>query len=160
MASRYSKGDYVAQIFAYESNELRLLQEVQQYVSAGNALYAAVFKCRYSGNPSAIEKRAIAEGASRRPQSDHDRRSTKSKATPTARPERLDGDLTLTLLHIDTTWRFDDFENRQASPMLSWPAIRKFFTPGAFLEGDLILKDQYCHPDASRIPRKLYPRVR
>jgi len=44
--------------------------------------------------------------------------------------------------------------------MLSWPAIRKFFTPGAFLEGDLILKDQYCcQPEASRIPRKSYPRI-
>lgn len=41
--------------------------------------------------------------------------------------------------------------------MLSWPAIRKFFTPGAFVEGDLILKDQYyCHPEANLIPRKLY----
>lgn len=47
MASRYSKGDYVAQILAYEEDTLRLLQQVQQYVAAGNALYAAVFTCRY-----------------------------------------------------------------------------------------------------------------
>jgi len=163
MASRFSKGDYVAQIFAYEGDTLRLLQQVQQYVTAGNALYAAVFTCRFSGNPSGIEKRAIAAGSSRRAHFDHDHdqdhdRST-SQATSAARQERLDGDLTLSLLHIDTTWRFDDFENRQASPMLSWPAIRRFFTPGAFLEGDLILKDQYLHPDTSLIPRKSHPRV-
>jgi hypothetical protein len=159
MASRFSRGDYVAQIFAYEADTPRLLQEVQQYVSAGNALYAAVFTCRYSGNPSAIEKRAITAGSLRRPHYDLDRdRST--KATSAGRQGHLVGDLTLSLLHIDTTWRFDDFENRQASPMLSWPAIRKFFTPGAFVEGDLILKDQYLHPDTSLIPRKLHVRVR
>jgi hypothetical protein len=159
MASRFSKGDYVAQIFAYEGDKLRLLQQAQQYVMAGNALYAAIFTCRYSGNPSAIEKRAIATGSSRRPHNDldHDR---STEATSTARQGSLDGDLTLTLLHIDTTWRFDDFDNRQASPMLSWPAIRKFFTPGAFLEGDLILKDQYIHPDTSAIPRKSHARFR
>ncbi|GAB7322369.1 hypothetical protein MBLNU13_g03328t1 [Cladosporium sp. NU13] len=151
MASRFSKGDYVAQIFAYESDLLRLLHQVQQYVAAGNALYAAVFTCRYSGNPSAIEKRAIATGSSRRPHFDldHDR---STKATSTARQGLLDGDLTLTLLHIDTTWRFDSFENRQASPMLSWPAIRKLYTPGAFLDGDLILKDQHVHPAVHIIP--------
>lgn len=151
MASRYSKGDYVAQILAYEKDTLRLLQQVQQYVAAGDAIYAAVFTCRFSGNPSAIEKRAITAGTSRRPHRDHDRTAT------SAARQGLDGDLTLTWLHIDTTWRFDDFENRRASPMLSWPAIRKFFTPGAFREGDLILKDQYyCHPEAKLIPRKSY----
>ena len=159
MASRYSNGDYVAQIFAYEEDTLRLLQQVQQYVAAGNAIYAAVFTCRYSGNPSAIEKRAITAGTSRRPHCDHDHdhdRNSSTEATSAAR-QGLDGDLTLTLLHINTTWRFDDFENRRASPMLSWPAIRKFFTPGAFVEGDLILKDQcYCHPEANLIPRKSY----
>jgi hypothetical protein len=161
MASRFSKGDYVAQIFAYESDTLRLLQEVQQYVTAGNALYAAIFTCRYSGNPSAIEKRAITAGSSRRPHFDHDQDHDQStQQTSAARQGHLDGDLTLSLLHIDTTWRFDDFENRQASPMLSWPAIRKFFTPGAFLEGDLILKDQYLHPDTSLIPRKSHFRFK
>lgn len=153
MASRISRGDYVVQIFAYESDTLRLLQEVQEYVAVGNAPYAAVFTCRFSGNPSGIEKRAIAAGPSRRPHYDLDHnRST--KATSTARQGLLDGDLTLTLLHINTTWRFDSFENRQASPMLSWPAIRKFYTPGTFLEEDLILKDQYVHPAVHIIPRK------
>ena len=153
MASRYSKGDYVAQIFAYEGDTLRLLQEIQQYVTAGNALHAAIFTCRYSGK---TEKRAIADGSSHRPRLDHDL----STATSTARQEALGGDLTLTLLHIDTTWRFDDFESRQVSPMLSWPAIRKFFTPGSFCEGDLILKDQYCHPTANLLARKSCAPVR
>lgn len=61
-------------------------------------------------------------------------------------------------MHINATWRFDDFENRQASPMLSWPAIRKFSTPEAFLEGDLILKD--LHPDTGAMPRKSHARFR
>lgn len=161
MASRFSKGDYVAQILAYEGDTLQLLQQVQQYVSARNALYAAVFTCRYSGNPSAVEKRTIAAGSSRGPQFDRDQDHDRStKATSTARQGLLNGDLTLTLLHIDTTWRFDDFENRQASPMLSWPAIRNFYTPGAFLEGDLILNDQYIHPDANFISRKSDARTR
>jgi hypothetical protein len=157
MASRFSNGDYVAQIFAYEDDTLRLLHYVQQHVAAGNALYAAVFLCRFSANPSAIEKRSIAEASSHRPHLDHDRTIDTTLA---ARQEPMSGDLTLTLLHIDTTWRFDEFENRQASPNLSWPIIRQFYTPGAFVEGDLILKDQYCHEDAGRVPRKSRARVR
>ena len=120
-----------------------------------------IHECRYSGNPSAVEKSTIAAGSSRGPQFDRDQdhdRST-NRATSTARQGPLNGDPILTLLHIDTTWRFDGFENRQASPMLSWPAIRKFFTPGAFLEGDLILKNQYIHPDANFIPRKSYAQL-
>jgi hypothetical protein len=158
MASRFSNGDYVAQIFAYEDDTLRLLHYVQQHhVAAGNALYAAVFLCRFSANPSAIEKRTVAEASSHRPHLDHDR---SIDTTSAARQEHMRGDLTLTLLHIDTTWRFDEFENRQASPNLSWPIIRKFYTPGCFVEGDLILKDQYCHDDAGRVPRKSHARVR
>lgn len=84
MASRYSNGDYVAQIFAYEEDTLRLLRQVQQYVAAGDAIYAAVFTCRYSGNPSAIEKRAITAGTSHRPHCDHDRTSS-TEATSAAR---------------------------------------------------------------------------
>jgi hypothetical protein len=109
-----------------------------------SGLYAAVILCRFSANPSAIEKRAIAEASSRRPHLDHDH-DRSIDTTSAARQEPMRGDLTLTLLHIDTTWRFDEFENRQASPNLSWPIIRQFYTPGAFVEGDLILKDQYCH---------------
>jgi hypothetical protein len=42
MTQRFSKGDYTAQIFAYERDSIRLLHEVQQYVAAGKALYGAV----------------------------------------------------------------------------------------------------------------------
>jgi hypothetical protein len=159
MALRISNEDYVAQIFAYEDDTLRLLTDIQRHVAAGNALYAAVFTCRFSANPSAIEKRAIAAGQSHHPHHDRDRDRV-VETTSAARKKPIGGDLTLTLLHIDTTWRFDDFANRLASPKLSWPAIRKFYIPGAFVEGDLILKDQYCQPDAGRIPRKSHARVR
>lgn len=158
MASRFSNGDYVAQIFAYERDTLKLLQDIQLHVAAGHALYAAVFTCRFSGQPSAIEKRAITTAASsRRPHLDQDRGIDTTSA---ARQEPLLGDLTLTLVHIDTTWRFDSFENRLASPKLSWPTLRELYTPGAFAEGDLILKDQCCHPDAKYIPRESHASVK
>lgn len=142
MTTRFSKGDYTAQVFAYERDTIRLLQEVQLYVAAGNALYGAVFLCRYSGQPSSIEKQAIIETSST--PSPQPGRGTSIDTLPTAgHDDVLRGELTLTLLHIDTTWRFDDFNNRLASPNLSWPAICKFYTPGTYVEADLILKDQY-----------------
>ena len=127
MTPRFSKGEYNAQVFAYERDSIRLLHEVQQYVAAGNALYGAVYVCRYSsGRPSVIEKQAITAAS-----------SSKKR-------------LTLTLLHIDTTWRFDGFNNRLASPKLSWPAIPKFYAPGTYVEADLILRDQ--HPVSGGCP--------
>jgi hypothetical protein len=138
--TRFSKGDYTAQVFAYEHDPIRLLQEVQQYVAAGNALYGAVFLCRYSGQPSAIEKQTIIAASpspSPSPQPGGDSSISRSPAA------LLRGDLTLTLIHLDTTWRFDDYNNRLASPNLLWPAICKFYTPGTYAEADLILKDQH-----------------
>jgi hypothetical protein len=139
MTQRFSKGDYTAQVFAYERDSIRLLHEVQQYVAAGKALYGAVFLCHYSGRPPAIEKQAII-AASSTPISPRSRYDSSINMDPTA---LVRGELTLTLLHIDTTWRFDGFNNRLASPKLSWPAIPKFYTPGTYVEADLILKDQY-----------------
>lgn len=153
MALRFSDGGYVAQMFAYESDTLRLLRDVQVHVAAGNALYAAVYLCRYSGQPSAIEKRAIIQASPLHCHLDHDQRIDSASPGIHALPT---GDLTLTLLHVDTTWRFDSYDSRRASPKLSWPAIRRLFTPGAFVEGDLILRDQHCHRDAQRILRKSF----
>lgn len=151
MAPRFSEGGYVAQVFAYENDTLRLLRDAQLHVAAGNALYAAVFLCRYSAQPSAIEKRAVSRASTLRSNLDQDQRIDSASPGTHALPS---GDLTLTLILIDTTWRFDSFDTRRASPNLSWPAIRKFFTPGAFVEGDLILREQHCHPNALRILRK------
>lgn len=153
MALRFSEGGYVAQIFAYESDILRLLRDVQLHVAAGHALYAAVFLCRYSEKPSVTEKRAISKAAPSHVHLDQDQRIDSASPGNHALPR---GDLTLTLFHVDTTWRFDTFDTRRASPKLSWPTIRKFFTPGSFVEGDLILRDQHCHPDALRTLRKLH----
>jgi hypothetical protein len=162
MSFRFSKGDYVAQIFAYEEDVLRLLQNVQLHVVAGNALYGAVFLCKYSASPSAIEKCAIMAASYKNrsdgPHLDHDLGNIGTASA--VRHPPLSGDLTLTLLNIDTTWRFDKFENRLASPQLSWPAIRKFYIPGTFVERDLILKDVQCRSEARSIPRKSqYARV-
>jgi hypothetical protein len=148
MTPRFSNGDYTAQIFAYELEILRLLQEVQLYVAAGDALYGAVFLCRYSGQPSSIEKHAIiAASSTPSPQLGLD------PGTDTSPTALLRGELTLTLIHIDTTWRFDGFDNRLASPNLSWPAISKFYTPGTYAESDLILKDQHFASDGCFVSR-------
>jgi hypothetical protein len=148
MSQRFSTGDYAAQVFAYERDSIRLLHEVQQYIAAGNALYGAVFTCRYSGQPSSIEKSAImAASSTPSPQLGHD---PSIGTNPTA---LLRGELTLTLIHIDTTWRFDDPINRLASPKLLWPAVCKFYTPGTYVEADLILKDQHLVSGGRFIPR-------
>lgn len=152
MASRFSAGDYVAQVLAYETDALRLLRDTQLHVHGGKVLYAALFLCRFSGQSSAIEKRAIAAASPR--QIDRNQSTGSTAHIDDTHRDRLQGELFLTLLHVDTTWRFDSFESRLASPKLSWPAIRALFTPGTFVEADLILKDQYYHPDACRIPRK------
>lgn len=156
MALRFSAGGYVAQVFAYGPDTLRLLRDVQLYVHAGNALYAAVFLCRYSGQPCTIEKRAINAPWSCPQSSDLDESSagtTPQLLAASNHSDHLQGDLILTLLHIDTTWRFDGFESRLASPNLSWPAIRALFAPKTYVEADLILEEQYFHSDACRIPR-------
>lgn len=156
MASRFSAGDYVAQVFAYEPDRLRLLRDEQLHVHRGNALYAAIFVCRCSGQPSAIKKRAINAPWSHRQPTDLDQSTGITHQPPAAANhcDHLQGDLILALLHIDTTWRFDSFESRLASPNLSWPAIRAFFAPMTYVEADLILKEQYYQPDACRVPRK------
>ena len=137
------------QIFAYEHDTTRLLQEIQLYVAAGKALYGALFLCRYSGQPSAIEKRSIT-AASSNPGSPLGRGSSVDTQSATRRDLR--GDLTLTLIHVDTTWRFDDSPSRLASPKLSWPEIRAFYTPGAFVDADLVLIDQHFASPRSFVP--------
>jgi hypothetical protein len=147
MTARFSKGNYTAQVFAYEHDSTRLLREVQQYVAAGNALYGAVFLCRFIRQSSAIEKQTSITASSPTTPSPRSGRDSVINMDPNAVPC---GKLTLTLLHIDTTWRFDGFNNRLASPKLSWPAVSKFFTPGTYVEADLILKDQ--HPASGGCP--------
>lgn len=121
MASRFSTGDYVAQIFAYEEDVLGLLHNLQLHAAAGHAICAAVMLCRFSGRSSAIEKKAIIAGSGRRSTSHHDHQVGGTSAPDSARQaqDSLRGNLTLTLLHVDTTWRFDGDENRLASPKLS-----------------------------------------
>lgn len=159
MAPQLANGKIVAQILAYESDTSRLLQNVQMHVAAGNALYAATFLCRYSGQSAGIEKKAII--AAHRPHCDQDRGV---RAEMTAHHDHdhdhdlssgLSGDLTLTLVHIDTTWRFEDINHSSAaSPKFSWPTIRKFYTPGAHLDTDLVLEAHHLSGDTRLLPRK------
>lgn len=165
MAPQLSNGKIVAQILAYESDIARLLQNIQMHVAAGNALYAAIFLCRYSGQSAAIEKRAII--AAHHPQYDQ---FAGARAESTAHHDHdqdhdlssgLSGDLTLTLVHIDTTWRFEDINHSSAaSPKFSWPIIRKFYTPGAHLDTDLVLEDHHLSTQSRLLPRKRDPSCR
>jgi len=163
MTSRFSKGDYTAQIFAYEPDTIGLLQRVQLYVAAGNALYGAVFLCRYSRQPSAIEKRAIAAAAAAAAAASSSSSSPRDASIGTgidplggrANVQRNtpSGELTLTLIHPNTTFRFDNSNNRLASPKLTWPDICTFFTPGAYADVDLILKDQFLVSPSTFVSR-------
>lgn len=162
MAPQLSNGKIVAQILAYESDPARLLQNIQMHVAAGNALYAATFLCRYSGQSAGIEKKAIIAAATHRPQCDPERAEMTAYHDLDHDHDHdlssgLSGDLTLTLVHIDTTWRFKDINHSSAaSPKFSWPTIRKFYTPGAHLDTDLVLEDHHLSTQSRHLPRKRY----
>lgn len=135
MASTPALGHYVAQVIALEDDCPRLLHHVQQHVARGHAMSGAVYTALSSSWPHAVERRRViaAKGA----------RRISDLAQPRTSEEPPCGDLTLTLLSIDTTWRFDSFYHRVFSPSLTWPAIRKFFKPGASQEADLILQESH-----------------
>lgn len=138
MASNLALGHYVAHVFTFVDDDIRLLHQIQQYVATGQAMSGAVYKAYFSSNPPAIERRAVIAANSAWHASDLDHRH----ATAGNAEYPLRGDLTLTLLSIDTTWRFDDFNRRLFSPALTWPAIRRLYQPGTSLEADLILQSQ------------------
>lgn len=133
MASNLALGHYVAQIFNFEVDDIRLLHLVQQHVATGQAMSGAVYKGFFSSIPPAVERRAViaANGPWHACDLDHPQATAGNAGHP------LCGDLTLTLLSVDTTWRFDDFNRRLFSPTLTWPAIRGFYRPGFSLEADL-----------------------
>lgn len=155
MLSHPAIGDYVAQVMNFEEDSLRLLEDTLQFTAAGQARSAAIYKAFFSSYPSAIEKRAIVAANSPRQTPGHN--SYSDAAVPAGvlpGKDHLRGDLTLSLFWVDTTWRFDTFNNRMFSPPLSWPAIRKLFQNGTSVEADLILKDYHCQPHVGPIMRK------
>lgn len=155
MLPQPSIGDYVAQVLNFEEDTLRLLQDVQQFNDAGHARTTAIYKAFFSSNPSAIEKRAILAANNLRQTPDlHSCSDATVPAGSLPSKDQLRGDLILVLFSIDTTWRFDTFNNRVLSPSLSWPAIRKLFQHGTSVEADLILKDYHCRFHVGPMMRK------
>lgn len=156
MAWRFPTSHYIAQILAYEDDVPRLLQDVQLHVAAGGATCAAVMLCRFSVRDIATEEEASHAESERRPTFGLDvgggELAAYNDATSTIHQRRTDSrsKLTLTLLHLDTTWRFDHYESRLASPKLSWPAILRFFKPGTSVGLDLILTERFLHSEAPR----------
>lgn len=153
-----SIGDYVAQVMNFEENNLRLLQDIQLYTAEGHARSGAIYKVYFSSRSSAIEKHAFVAANSLQQISDSGLRN--STASPTGSfpsKDHLRGDLTLSLISIDTTWRFDTFNNRVFSPSLIWPTIRKFFEHTSYVEADLILKDQHHKPHTGSLLSKTCP---
>lgn len=141
MTSHLNDGDCVVQILACEQGSHRLFEDISKHVAAGRAKQAAVYEARV-----VIE----APNTGSRPQQD----------VPTRLPIRLPSvylgrnDLTLTLLHIDTTFRFTGACVNNSSPGLAWPEIHQSFTTRAFVDNDLVLRAQHHHPDASHKPGK------
>jgi hypothetical protein len=60
----------------------------------------------------------------------------------------------LTLLHMDTTFRFNSFSASSCSPGLAWPTIHESFASSPFVDDDLILRAQYHHPNTGMMRRK------
>lgn len=139
MESNARRGHYVAEIIAFEDDPIALLNKVQQHTAGGHAVSGALYKAHFGSHSDAIEKQTVTAANSAR-------RISNLEESPQSEEPPL-GDLTLTLFSIDTTWRFDSFYHRVFSPGLSWPAIRKFFQPGASVESDLILQDSHQSQD-------------
>lgn len=141
MTSHLNDGDCVVQILACEQDSRRLFDDISKHVAAARAKHAAVYEAR-----GVVE----APNTGSHPQQD----------SPTRLPIRLPSvylgrdDVTLTLLHMDTTFRFTGACVENSSPGLAWPAIHQSLTTKAFVDNDLILRAQYHHPDASLKPGK------
>lgn len=141
MTSYLNDGDCVVQILACEQDPRRLFDDISKHVAADRAKHAAVYEARV-----VIE----APNTGSHPQQD----------SPTRLPITLPSvylgrsDLTLTLLHMDTTFRFNGSCITNSSPGLAWPTIHQSFAANTFVDDDLILRAQYHHPDAGLKPGK------
>jgi hypothetical protein len=152
MASNLSTGAYVAQIIAYEDDILRLLHKIQLYIAGGHAIQGSLYTARFSSCSSAVEKRLIRAANISKQKAGHEQSTLKTSSTDgSSLKEITRGEMTITLLHINTTWRFDTFATRLCSPTLAWPAIRTFFRAHNFVEADLILVDQSYPSSATRL---------
>jgi hypothetical protein len=144
MTSYLKDGDCVVQILACEQDTRRLFDDVSRHVAADRAKHAAVYEARI-----AVE---VPNTGS------HHQQDTPTRSSPSKLPSVYLGhsDLTLTLLHMDTTFRFNSAYGNGSSPSLAWPKIHESFTSSTFVDDDLLLRAQFHHPDASLKPGKRY----
>jgi hypothetical protein len=142
MTSYLNDGDCVVQILASERDSRRLFDDISRHVAADRAKHAAVYEAR-------VEVEAPNTGS-------HPQQDSPTRISPTKLPSFYLGHsgLTLTLLHMDTTFRFNSAFVNSSSPSLAWPTIHKSFASSTFVDDDLVLKVQFHHPDASLKPGK------
>lgn len=135
-----TEGDCVVQILACEQDTRRLVDDIAGHVAADRAKHAAVYEARL-----AIDQSRLRAPDATVSQSQHD----PPKRPPTRLPSLYLGhrDMTLTLLHMDTTFRFVHASG--CAPGLAWPTIQGSFVPGKFVDDDLVLRAQYHNRGAS-----------
>jgi hypothetical protein len=137
-------GDSVVQILACGQDPHRLCDDISTHVVADRAKHAAVYEARVSID----QTRLMAPNAA------------VPQHTPTKSPTKLPSyylgqtNLTLTLLHMDTTFRFNSVSASSCSPGLAWPTIHRSFASSPFVDDDIILRAQYHHPNTSFGRRK------
>jgi hypothetical protein len=140
-------GDSVVQILACGQDPQRLCDEISTHVAADRAKHASVYEARVSID----QTRLMAPNAAVPQSPEH---------TPTKSPTKLPSfylgqtNLTLTLLHMDTTFRFNSVSASSCSPGLAWPTIHRSFASSPFVDDDLVLRAQYHHPNTSLMRRK------
>jgi hypothetical protein len=136
MTSYLNDGDCVVQILACEQDVRRLFDDISKHVAADRAKHAAVYEARAVFKTPSTGSHAQQDGPMTAP-------LTKLHSVYLDR-----SDLTLTLLHMDTTFRFNGAGVKNSSPGLAWPTIHQSFPSNAFVDNDLILRACYHHPDA------------
>jgi hypothetical protein len=136
MTSYLNDGDCVVQILACEQDPRRLFDDISKHVAADRAKHAAVY-----------EARVVIEAPNT---GSHLQQDSPTRLSPKLPSVHLgDRNLTLTLLHMDTTFRFNGACVKNSSPGLAWPMIHASFAPKTFVDDDLILRTQYHNSDAS-----------
>lgn len=142
-----TEGDCVVQILACEQDTRRLFDDIAGHVAADRAKHAAVYEARVAIDQTRLMVRNTALPKIQ-------------QENPTKPPEKLPSlylghkDMTLTLLHMDTTFRFVHASG--CAPGLAWPTIHESFVPSKFVDDDLILRAQYhCHGASFRKGERL-----
>jgi hypothetical protein len=140
MTAYLNDGDSVVQILACEQDSQRLCDEISRHVAADRAKHAAVYEARASIDQTRL---MAPRTGLRSPQHTPPRSPTKLPSFYLGR-----SNITLTLLHMDTTFRFNSIRAASSSLGLAWPVIHRSFASCPFVDDDLILRAQYHQSNA------------